>query len=41
MKNELTDFCCNAKTLISGMQKRDSEILCDRVVQIINDRFSD
>lgn len=41
MKNELISFCNNAKTLISSRQKRDSEILCDRVVQIINDRFSD
>ena len=41
MKNELISFCNNAKTLIASPQKRDSEILCDRVVQIINDRFSD
>ena len=41
MKNELISFCDNAKTLIASLQKRDSEILCDRVVQIINDRFSD
>ncbi len=41
MKNELIEFCGNAKTLISGMQKRDSEILCDRVVQIIDERFFD
>ena len=41
MKSELISFCDNAKTLISSMQKRDSEILCDRVVQIIDERFSD
>ena len=41
IKNELISFCANAKNIISNMQKRDSEILCDRVVQIIDDRFSD
>lgn len=41
MKNELISFCNNAKTLIASLQKRDREVLCDRVVQIINDRCSD
>ena len=41
MKNELIDFCDSAKTMISNMQKRDSEVLCDKVVQIIDERFSD
>ena len=41
VKNELLSFCYDAKTIIAGMQKRDSEILCDRVVQIIDERFSD
>ena len=41
MKNELVDFCRNAKSLISNLQKRESEVLCDRVVQIIDERYSD
>ena len=41
VKNELISFCYDAKAIIAGMQKRDSEILCDRVVQIIDERFSD
>ncbi len=41
MKNELISFCSNAKALISNLQKRESEVLCDRVVQIINERYSD
>lgn len=41
MKNELISFCENAKFLISNMQKRDSEVLCDKVVQIIDESFSD
>lgn len=41
MRNELISFCENAKTLISQSQRRDSEIICDRVVQIISERYSD
>ncbi len=41
MKNELIAFCYDTKKVISSMQKRDSEVLCDRVVQIIDERFSD
>lgn len=41
IKNELIDFCENAKSFISNLQRRESEVLCDRVVQIINERFSD
>ena len=41
MKNELIEFCKDAKTLISNAQKRDTEILCDRVVQIIDGSYSD
>ena len=41
MKNELISFCKNAKEIISNSQKRESEILCDKVIQIINDRYSD
>lgn len=41
VKNELISFCGNAKIIIANMQKRDSEVLCDRVVRIIDDRFSD
>lgn len=41
MKKELLQFCGSAKVLISNLRKRESEILCDRVVQIINERYSD
>ena len=40
MKNELIAFCKDAKTLISNSRKRDTEILCDRVLQIIDSDFS-
>lgn len=41
MKNELIAFCKDAKNLISNSQKRDTEILCDKVVQIIDGNYSD
>ena len=41
MKNELISFCESAKELISRSQKRETEILCDRVIQIIDERYSD
>ncbi len=41
VKNELISLCENAKALISSSQKRDSEVLCDRAVNIINERYSD
>ncbi len=41
MKNELVSFCRNAKSLISNLQKRESEVLCDRVIQMIDERFAD
>lgn len=41
MKNELISFCKNAKEIINNSQKRESEILCDKVIEIINDRYSD
>lgn len=41
MKNELISFCRDARTLISRSQRRETEILCDRVVQIIDERYSD
>ena len=41
MKGELLDFCINAKSIINQSQRRDTEILCDRVIQIINSQYSD
>ena len=41
MKNELIAFCRDAKTLISNSQKRDTEILCDKVVHIIDGNYWD
>ena len=41
VKTELVTLCENAKQLISNSQKRDSEILCDKVVKIIDERYSD
>lgn len=41
MKNELIAFCESAKSLITSSQRRESEVLCDRVVEIIDQRFSD
>lgn len=41
MREEILDFCINAKEIIENSQKRDSEILCDRVVQIIDENYGD
>ena len=41
MKNDLIDFCEKAKTIIARSQRRDSEVLCDKVVQIIDNHYSD
>ena len=41
MKHELMSFCRNAKSLIARSQRRDTEVLCDRVVRIIDERYSD
>lgn len=41
MKNELVEFCENAKGMISRSQKRDTDVLCDRVMQIIDEKYSD
>lgn len=41
MKNELLEFCGEAKAIIENSRKRDSEVLCDKVLEIINDRYSD
>ena len=41
MKNELITFCREARKLISRSQKRDTEILCDRALQIIDEQYSD
>ena len=40
-KSEILDFCMRAQTLITQSRKRESEVLCDRVVRIIDERFSD
>ena len=41
MKNDLIEFCEHAKVLIARSQRRESEVLCDKVVQIIDERYSD
>ena len=41
MKNELITFCRQARKLISHSQKRDTEVLCDRALQIIYEQYSD
>lgn len=41
MKNDLLSFCSKAKGIILKAQRRDSEVLCDKAVQIIDERFSD
>ena len=40
-KQEILDFCQRAQTLITQSRKRDSEVLCDRVISIIDERYSD
>ena len=41
MKQEILDFCQRAQALITQSRKRDSEVLCDRVIAIIDERYSD
>ena len=41
MKNELIDLCLCAKKVIANYQKRDTEILCDKVINIINEEYGD
>lgn len=41
MRNDLIDFCEQAKNIISQTQRRDTEVLCDRVVQIIDEQYFD
>ena len=41
MKNDLINLCRQARGLISRSQRRDTEILCDRALQIIDERYSD
>ena len=41
MRGELIEFCESAKTLVAQSQKRDSDILCDRVVELIDERYGD
>ncbi len=41
MKNELITFCRQARKLISSSQKRDTEVLCDKALQIIDEQYSD
>ncbi len=41
MKQEILDFCRRAQTLITQSRKRESEVLCDRVIGIIDERYSD
>ena len=41
MKNEVTEFCLMAKNTISNQHKMNSEILCERALEIINNDFGD
>lgn len=40
MRSELIDLCVCAKDLISNYQKRDTEVLCDKVIQIIDEEYA-
>lgn len=39
MRRELTQFCEQAKDIIAQSQRRDSEVLCDRVITMINEQY--
>lgn len=41
MRNDLIDFCEKAKKIISRSQRRESEIICDKVLKIIDERYYD
>ena len=39
MRSDLTNLCFNAMDIISKSRKRDTEILCDKVLQIIDEEY--
>ena len=41
MKSELENFCLDAKRIVEQSQKRESQVLCDRVIDIISERYPD
>ncbi len=41
IKSEVFKLCSSAKSIIENSQKRDSEVLCDRVIEIINEDYGD
>lgn len=41
MRNDLIDFCEKAKKIISRSQRRESEVICDKVLKIIDERYYD
>lgn len=40
IRDDLTKLCLNARAIISRYQKHDSELLCDKALQIINEEYS-
>jgi two-component system response regulator YesN len=41
VRNELVNFCTSAKDIISSSQKRVSEVVCDKVIEIIDKEYGD
>ena len=39
MREELLSLCVEAKNVIARTQRRETEVLCDRVVQIIDEQY--
>ena len=41
MQHDLTELCLGARRIIAGKRKRETEVICDRVVEIIEREYSD
>lgn len=41
MQHDLTELCLGARSIIAGKRKRETEVICDRVVEIIEREYSD
>lgn len=40
IKNDISSLCLSARTIISQSRKENSELLCDRVIEIIDSEYS-
>lgn len=41
MQRDLTELCLGARQIIAGKRKRETEVICDRVIEIIEHEYGD